>query len=226
MRAREMLRAVVITGVVVLGFGTILFGAAGRLDWPMAWAFLAVYLAFIVLAFAFLDRELIGERSRLGADARRWDVVLASLAFVCFLPLTLLVAGLDVGRFGGSPALPLALEIAALVVFACGYGFAFWAMAVNRFFSTFVRIQTDRGHHVVSDGPYAYVRHPGYAGTILSAVVLPVALGSLWALLPALVGAGLFIVRTAREDRTLQEELEGYGEYARRVRWRLLPGIF
>ena len=226
MGAREMLRAVAQTGIVLLGYGAILFGAAGRLDWPMAWAFLCVYLAFILIAFAFLAPELIRERSRLGAGARRWDVVLASLSFVCFMPLTLLVAGLDVARFGWSPTLPLALEIAALVVFACGYGFAFWAMAVNRFFSTFVRIQHDRGHHVVCDGPYAYIRHPGYAGAILSAIVLPVALGSLWALLPAFVGAGLFVVRTAREDRTLQEELEGYGEYARRVRWRLLPGIF
>ncbi|UCE85875.1 MAG: isoprenylcysteine carboxylmethyltransferase family protein [Deltaproteobacteria bacterium] len=213
------------TAAVVLSLAGILLGAAGRLDWPMAWAFLGVYVGFAVLAFVALDPALIRERSRPGAPSERWDIRLASVAFTFFLPLTLLVAGLDVGRFGWSPPLPSWVEIGALGLFTGGYAFAFWAMRVNRFFSTFVRIQTERGHRVVSEGPYACVRHPGYAGAILAALALPVALGSLLALLPASVGAALFALRTLREDRMLQARLDGYRAYARRVRWRLLPGV-
>ncbi|MFQ5824525.1 MAG: methyltransferase family protein [bacterium] len=118
------------------------------------------------------------------------------------------------------------MQVSALVVFVFGHAIAFWAMVANKFFSTFVRIQTERGHHVVTDGPYAWVRHPGYTGTILSAIALPISLGALWALIPAFIGACLFVVRTLREDRTLTDELNGYREYTSRVRWRLVPGLW
>lgn len=221
-----MLRAVIQAGSLLFFLAAILFGSAGRIDYPMAWAFLCVYLAFIVMAFLLLDPELIRERGHVEAGVRRWDVVLASLSFVWLFPLTLLVAGLDAGRFGWSPPFPVTVQLYALGVFILGHALAFWAMVTNKFFSTFVRIQTERGHCVVSDGPYAYVRHPGYAGTILSSIALPISLGSLWALIPAFVGACLFVVRTFREDRTLSEELDGYREYSSRVRWRLIPGIW
>jgi protein-S-isoprenylcysteine O-methyltransferase Ste14 len=116
--------------------------------------------------------------------------------------------------------------MAALLIFAFGYGFAFWAVLSNPFFATFVRIQDDRDHSVVSSGAYALVRHPGYAGVILAHLALPFALGSIWALVPAVVGTILFIVRTAREDQTLRDHLVGYREYQTRVRWRLLPGVW
>ncbi len=99
-------------------------------------------------------------------------------------------------------------------------------MQANRFFSTFVRIQEDRGHHVVTTGPYRFVRHPGYAGAIVGSLALPLALGSLWALIPAAIGSAGFALRTHREDRMLRDELPGYLEYSRRVRWRLLPGLW
>ena len=99
-------------------------------------------------------------------------------------------------------------------------------MIVNKFFVKFVRIQAERGHYVVTDGPYAYIRHPGYAGTVLAFIVLPIALSSLWALIPALVGGSLLVIRTFLEDRFLQKEFDGYREYASSVRWRLLPGIW
>lgn len=220
------LREASLAGIFVAFLAGALLGSAGRVDWPMAWAYLAVYLAFTVGAFFILDPELIRERGSAESGIERRDAALASFAFFWLYPLPLIVAGLDAGRYGWSPDLPLAAQVAALAVFALALGFAFWAMMVNRFFSTFVRIQSERGHHVVSGGPYAYVRHPGYTGTILSTVVLPIALGSLWALIPAFVGGFLFAVRTQLEDRTLQEELTGYREYAASVRWRLLPGLW
>ena len=220
------LREALQTTAILLSYAAILFGAAGRADWAAAWTFLAVYSAFVVLAFLLLDPELIRERTHFQPNAERWDILLASFAFVWLFPLTLLVAALDAGRFEWSPTLPLALQLIGLVFFIAGNSFAFWAMRVNVFFSAFVRIQEERGHRVVSGGPYAYVRHPGYAGAIVAAIALPLLLGSLCALLPAFIGSSLFVLRTWREDETLQKELKGYAEYCRRVRSRLLPGVW
>jgi protein-S-isoprenylcysteine O-methyltransferase Ste14 len=101
-----------------------------------------------------------------------------------------------------------------------------WAMAVNEHFELLVRIQTDRGHRVVTSGPYRIVRHPGYLAAIVGGLTSPLILGSLWAFAPVVAGALLFTARTALEDRTLREELAGYQEYAARTRHRLLPGIW
>jgi protein-S-isoprenylcysteine O-methyltransferase Ste14 len=221
-----MLRPVILAGLFFVFLAVVLFGSAGGIDWPMGWAFLGAYLAFMVMGFLLFDPELIRERSHIGMGAKGWDVALASFSFIWLFPLTLIVAGLDVGRFGWSPPVPPVLEILALVVFVIATAFAFWAVRTNRFFSTFVRIQEERGHHVITDGPYAYVRHPGYAGVILATLALPLALGSLWALVPAGIGASLFALRALLEDRTLEEELPGYREYAGRVRWLLLPGVW
>jgi protein-S-isoprenylcysteine O-methyltransferase Ste14 len=201
------------------------FGAAGQLSWPMAWAALGIYSLLKAAAFAFVDPELLRERAAPGPGVDRGDVVLATLGLLALYPGTFVVAGLDAVRFG--PALPMAqsVQVAALLVFAC-YGFAYWAVYSNPFFATFVRIQEDRGHSVVSSGPYALVRHPGYAGALLAHLALPFALGSIWALLPAAVATLLFVARTSREERTLREHLVGYREYQARVRWRLLPGVW
>jgi protein-S-isoprenylcysteine O-methyltransferase Ste14 len=142
-----------------------------------------------------------------------------------FGPLTWIVAGLDL-RFGWSPRLPLAVQIAALALVIVGFLLGTWAMAVNRFFSAIVRIQEDRGHTVVTAGPYRYVRHPSYTGGILASLATALALSSLWALIPGGAVALVTIVRTALEDRTLQEELAGYKDYAQKVRYRLVPGIW
>lgn len=202
-----------------------LFGSAGHLEWPMAWAFLVVYVAFTVLAFLVLSPSLIVERSRLSAGAKRSDLVLASLFSILLYPATLITCGLD-ARFGWSPPVLAAVQSLALGLFVVGYAFAFWAMYANPFFSTFVRIQSERGHHVIDRGPYRFVRHPGYAGASVAHLALPVALGSLWGLVPALCGILLLALRTANEDRTLQRELAGYRDYALCVRRRLIPGIW
>ena len=136
-----------------------------------------------------------------------------------------IVAGLDV-RFGWSPDLPDWIQITALVVLQIGSLLGTWAMFSNRFFSSQVRIQTDRGHSVVKEGPYKYVRHPGYAGGLISWLAAPVFFSSWWVIIPAVVVAAASFKRTALEDRTLQEELPGYAEYSQEVKYRLIPGIW
>lgn len=221
-----MIRATAMIIAEILLFGACLFGAAGSLSWPMGWAILGLYLLPKTAAFAFLDPELIRERTAPGPGVDRGDVVLATLGVLALYPATFVVAGLDAVRFG--PALPMAqsVQVAALLVYALGYGFAYWAVFSNPFFATFVRIQEDRSHSVVSSGPYALVRHPGYSGVLLAHLALPFALGSIWALLPSVLATLFFIARTSREDRTLGERLVGYREYQARVRWRLLPGVW
>jgi protein-S-isoprenylcysteine O-methyltransferase Ste14 len=118
------------------------------------------------------------------------------------------------------------VQIAALVVVALGYAMLTWATVSNAFFSLAYRIQDDRGHRVATGGPYRYVRHPGYLGSVAFELMTPIMLGSLWALVPGALSALLLVVRTAREDRGLQADLEGYSEYANHVRFRLIPGIW
>ncbi len=139
---------------------------------------------------------------------------------------SLVLAGLDVGRFHWSGFVPLTLRVGALLIVCLGLSGWLWAMLANRFFSSEVRIQTDRGHYVITDGPYRYLRHPGYLSLILLFIASPLALGSLWAVVPALGVAGVFIWRTWFEDRILRTELAGYADYARQVRYRLLPGVW
>jgi len=137
----------------------------------------------------------------------------------------MLIAGLD-ALLDWSPSFSLPVKILALVLILGGYALSSYALIENRFFSGMVRIQADRGHQVVSSGPYRWMRHPGYAGALLTYLATPLFLDSGWAILPTLFTTGLYVLRTALEDRTLQKELPGYAEYARRVQYRLLPGIW
>ena len=136
-----------------------------------------------------------------------------------------IVAGLDY-RYNWSPEFPLWLIVLGFILISLGYAFATWALAENRFFSSVVRIQTDRGHVVCDSGPYRFVRHPGYAGNIPPLFGIVLALGSVWTLIPAALALIITVIRTVLEDQTLQEELPGYRNYARRVRYRLIPGIY
>jgi len=221
-----MIRAIVITVALFLLLAGCLFGAAGQFSWPMAWAVLGIYFISKVAGLAFLDPELIRERAAPGPGVDRGDVVIATLGYLGLYPGTFITAGLDAIRFGPAVPIPQSIQVTAFIVFAFGYGFAFWAVLSNPFFATFVRIQDDRDHSVVSSGAYALVRHPGYAGALLAHLALPFALGSIWAVVPAVVGTVFFVARTSREDRILQDSLAGYREYQARVRWRLLPGVW
>jgi len=221
-----MLRDYIRLILYILLVAAILFVSAGRLDWTAAWVFLGVYIAIILISLVFIDPELIEERSHIGPGAKRWDLVLASLVVIFLFPATFIVAGLDAGRFNWSPPFPIWVQSLALLVYVMGSAIVSWAMVVNKFFSTVVRIQKERGHYVVTGGPYRYVRHPGYTGVIVVSISIPLLLGSLWALIPALIGDCILVVRTVLEDNTLKKELDGYKDYANRVRYRLLPGIW
>jgi protein-S-isoprenylcysteine O-methyltransferase Ste14 len=205
-----------------------LFVPAGRIDWPMAWVYFGIMLIITFAGMWTMDPGLIGERMhgvRGGPGAKKWDRVFVALIGTVGTFATPVVAGLDL-RFTGSRPVGPGAEITAAVLVAAGFGLVYWAMTVNRFFSAVVRIQTERGHAVVTSGPYRVVRHPGYVGAVVYELALPVMLGSLWALIPAAAAAAVFVVRTVLEDRTLRAELPGYEEYAARVRWRLLPGVW
>ena len=221
-----MIRLVVSTVVYLTFMGGLLFGSAGRLNWPMAWAYMVILSTSTVALLVLGDREMLFVRARKEKGAKTWDLFLANISFLLFWPGSTVVAGLDYGRLQWSPSIPMPIRLIAMLAFAFGLAFAVWAMLANKFFVKFVKIQTDREHTVITNGPYAYVRHPGYAGSALSFIALPVALGSLLALLPASAGISLWIVRTYLEDRTLHKELDGYSKYASRVRWRLIPYIW
>jgi len=211
----------------VLFVAATLFIPAGRLDWAMGWALVGIYAVWVSAnALILIPRspELLAERAQRKKGIKDWDAVLMSIVGVVTL-CKHIVAGLDV-RYGWTVGIPLWLHIVTLAVAVLGYALGTWAMAVNAFFSMMVRIQDDRGHTVVTDGPYQFVRHPGYVGVIAFELATPVMLGSLWALIAGVLGALLVVVRTALEDRTLQKELEGYTEYTQQTRYRLLPGVW
>ncbi len=214
---------------LVLLVPVLLFAAAGTVSWPMAWAYVVVSAIGSVgsrLIVAWKNPDTLEERARgLHAEgAQPWDRWLLP-ALLWGAVLTLIVAGLD-HRFGGPGITSLPLQIGALALAAAGYVLASWAMAVNRFFSSTVRIQSDRGHTVVSSGPYQLVRHPGYVGSLLATLTVPVILGSAWAFVPAVLTAVAIVVRTGLEDRFLRAELEGYRAYAERTRWRVVWGVW
>ena len=207
-------------------FGAILFVPAGRLDWTLGWIYLGVTTAGIAVNWACLRRwnpELIDRRMRFGAGTKSWDKVWSAL----FAPVMLaiyVVAGLEARDGVGS--LPPAAWPLGLAIFIPGSALFTWSMTVNPFFEKTVRIQTDHGHRVIDTGPYAYLRHPGYAGFVGWVLSSPLLLGSAWALVPAALAIAGIVIRTALEDRTLNAELPGYPEYAARVRFRLIPGLW
>ena len=214
-----------VLGVITLA--ALLFWSAGRLDWVMGWALVILTAAWVAgtgwVALTY-NPALLAERLGPKVGAKKWDLTLMGIIGLLTVGRSV-VAGLDL-RFGWTTGMQPSLQAGMLVVAALGYGLVVWATAANAFFSQIVRIQTDRGHTVATGGPYRWVRHPGYVASILVELAVPIMLGSWWALIAGGVSAGLFIVRTRLEDRTLLAELTGYPEYARLVRYRLLPGVW
>lgn len=214
--------------VFALILAACLFIAAGRLDWLMGWAYLGLFVGSQVLTALILiptNPALLVERAESREGMKDWDRVLVGLVTLVGPVSMWIVAGLDM-RLGWSPPIPEALQVVALAVAALGSLLTIWSMAANAFFSGVVRIQEDRGHTVASGGPYRWVRHPGYAGGILFDLATPLALGSLWTFIPALLTICALVARTALEDHTLRAELAGYEEYAQQTRYRLLPGVW
>jgi protein-S-isoprenylcysteine O-methyltransferase Ste14 len=225
--------ALFVQGMVRLAFGLVVISlvfyvTSGRYDWVGAWAFLGMLTLMFIINMSVLipvNPEVIEERMHGGAKGvKRWDLVINAIMGVLWIG-ALIVAGLD-ARFGWSPPVEVSFLMAALGLFLLGDLLFLCAMAVNKFFAKLVRIQTERGHRVVSGGPYLYVRHPGYVGWIMISAATPLILGSLWAFLPVGLATVFMLLRTALEDRALRQELAGYDEYAGRVRYRLLPGVW
>jgi len=207
--------------------GAILFASAGRMDWVRGWIYLAAHLGCVLAAGIYLlatNPELLNERGRRHANTKPFDKVFAAL-YVPLLIALPLVAGLDAVRLGWSSMSTDALYVGLLLLLS-GEALIVWSMAVNPFLETTVRIQSDRGHRVVSSGPYMWVRHPMYVGLILQNLAVPLVLGSQWAYIPAGLIVLLFIVRAELEDRTLRQELGGYEQYAETTRYLLLPGVW
>jgi protein-S-isoprenylcysteine O-methyltransferase Ste14 len=216
--------------VVYLSIPLVLLVCGGDIGWWQAWVYSLLFVAAGIGGRLWAERRnpgLLAERQNIEKmqSAEAWDKILAPLMALSLSFPLVIVAGLD-HRFGWSPVFPLWLIVLGFILIALGYAFAAWALVENRFFSTTVRIQTDRGHVVCDSGPYRIVRHPGYAGNIPPLLGIVLALGSVWTLIPAMVALIITVIRTTLEDRTLQDELPGYRDYARRVRYRLIPGIF
>jgi protein-S-isoprenylcysteine O-methyltransferase Ste14 len=209
--------------VVVAG---LVFVLARRLGWTLGWIYVGMVVATLTINLACLLRwnpELIRRRMRVSKFTKTWDrgwAVLFGLAVIAIYVAAVMEAR---DRVSSAPGTAWLL---GLVIFIPGWALAIWSMVVNPFFEKTVRIQTDQGHRVIDTGPYAYMRHPGYVGFSGWMLSTPLLLASTWAFVPALITVALLVIRTALEDRTLHEELPGYAEYASRVRFRLIPGIW
>ena len=213
--------------ILIMPFITILI--SWKWDWWEAW----VYGILSVVGFAVSRRlavqrnpDIMAERASYGKqdDTQPWDKILSPLVALGSI-FILIAAGLDM-LFAWPPSFSLPVKVIALIIIIAGYSLGSWALIENRYFSGVVRLQTDRGHSVVSSGPYRFVRHPGYAGTVITYLAIPFLLDSAWALVPAVILVGLLFLRTALEDRFLQDNLSGYKDFTLKTRFRLIPGIW
>ncbi len=208
--------------VVLGGYSAILFGCAGRWDLPWFWAVLLVQAVIIIMGLLVIDPDLMKERFHPGKGGLDRHLRFTATPF---LLASLILAGLD-ARYGWSSDIPILLRILGLLAQFLGGAIGIWALAINRFFSPVVRIQEERGHCLITDGPYRFIRHPGYLGFLVGFASWGLPLGSWWSILPAVPVALLFLRRVLIEDRFLHENLPGYEEYAGRVAYRLIPGVW
>ena len=222
-------RIVTIYAVLIIE-AVITFIAAGRIDLPRVWAYFGLVtvcqsLVFVIMFILFPQMvEVVNARGEIKIN-KWWDMIFAiffSLSTIILIPA---VIGLDVGRFGWSYLNEWWMVVG--IVFLLGSVFlAEWALIENKFFETAVRIQKERGHKVISTGPYSIIRHPGYVAMIFLYFSFPLIAGSFYSLFLSSFTALLLVIRTALEDKTLKMELDGYTEYTKRVKYRLLPGIW
>ncbi len=224
MRSAKTLVAGFVTNIFFLA---ILLISAGRLAYWPAWVYAAIGLLMSIFTERILRRNpnLTQERLKPGPGSVSWDKKLLGLGFLLNLAM-LVVAGLDAGRYHWFPRLPLICSLVGVLLSLAGMGVFLLAMRENRFFSSVIRIQSDRGHAVCQSGPYRYVRHPGNAGMILGTIGLPLLFGSAWSAIPAFFSALLLVVRTYLEDVFLASELSGYSDYQHATPYRLIPRIW
>ena len=216
--------------VVYLLIPFILLICGGDLGWWQAWLYSLLIVVAGLGGRVWAEQRhpgLLAERQNIEniQNAKAWDKVLAPLMAVSVGYPMVVVAGLD-HRFNWSSEFSLSVIALGFILIALGYAYAAWALIENRFFSSVVRIQAERGHVVCDSGPYRFVRHPGYAGNIVALFGIVLALSSVWTLIPAIVASIIAVIRTVLEDQTLRDELPGYRDYAKRVRYRLIPWIY
>lgn len=226
---KSVVRIVVMLLLVLVIFPLLPMIISGRWDWWQAWVMFAVFVLSFIVSRAIAARktpDILKERANSATrdNTQAWDKWLSPV--VAFGSVfILLVAGLDV-LFNWSPELPLGWELFGLFLIVVGYALGSYAFIENAFFSGTVRLQEERGHKVISSGPYAWVRHPGYLGSLIASLGIPLLLNSLWAYVPVIIIGFFFVLRTHLEDQFLQENLPGYSDYAKEVRYRLFPGIW
>ncbi len=206
----------------------LLFWLASRFDWTIGWIFLGLCAAHVTMCMSCIyvwNRPLFGRRMRIGANTKKWDLIWSAI-FRPAMVAVFIVASFDINFRVEDPGSPWLMWLLGASIFVVGWMLLTWTMVSNPFFEQTVRIQTDHGHHVIDKGPYTFIRHPGYVG--ISAVLLatPLLLAAAWPALPAVFSVLGLVLRTWLEDRTLQAELPGYREYAERVRFRLVPGVW
>ena len=222
---KRTLRNILLFFLVTIIYIAVLFVSAGSLTWLWGWIWTGIVIINFIVGILLLDPGLLEERTGIKKGSKRMDIFLATIMGRVGPLAIIITSGLDF-RFGWSGSFPLVLPILGVVFLVIGNALVLWAMKENRFFSGVVRIQKERGHHTVTTGPYNIVRHPGYLGSIIITIGLPFALASCWALIPAAVVIIISVFRTILEDNTLKKELENYSDYAKNVRYRLIPGIW
>lgn len=202
---------------------------SGAWAWWEAWIYAVLTFFGFMISRGLASRrhpDILDERARsMGLQgAKSWDKILAPVVALGSFVI-LIVAGVDKLN-GWTAPYSITAKIATVIVIVLGYALGTWALVENKFFSGIVRIQSDRGHRVVTTGPYRFVRHPGYAGALWTYLAMPILLDSIWAFIPALLLVFALVLRTSLEDQTLQAELPGYKEYTQKTRYRLFPGIW
>ena len=213
--------------LIILGLAAGIYAIAGRIDWIEMHIFLATYILTLVAWVVYLKfkaPDLMKERMSALNRAKKWDTIIL-YAYAVLILLFLITAALDAGRYQIS-SVPRIVKIICYPIIVLSYALNFWAAFVNQYLSSVVRIQKDRGHHVVMEGPYGFVRHPMYTSIVVSYPLISLFLGSYYALIPSLLIIVLYVIRTAMEDQTLQDALEGYKAYTEKVRYRLIPYIW
>ena len=220
---RQMILRALAAPLLMIG---LLFFVAGRWNYWQAWVYTTLNMIILILMGTLLTKntELVEERLNPKEGMKGWDKFYFAVTTPLYV-IALVIGGLD-ARFGWTTNLPLTIYWASVLLYLLGQAIFLWARYTNNYFSSVVRIQTDRGQTVCKQGPYHYVRHPGYVGGFLFTITIGLVLGSWWASIPQVIAALMIIWRTAREDKTLQAELPGYAEFTQETKYRLLPGVW
>lgn len=210
-----------------LVFSSILFICAGRLNYFQGWIYLSTNIITAFMSFIAIgdNTALLEERSKIKEGAKSWDKLLLGLSAIVLI-ITIILSGLDTGRYDWSPHLHWSFYVTGMIFTFSGHSIFLTAQRQNKFFSTVVRIQTEREHTVCDTGIYKVMRHPGYLGMKISLIGLPFLTGSLWSIIPIMIAIILLLIRTHLEDKTLSNELKGYLEYTKKTKYKLIPWIW